>query len=468
MSNTITYQYARPSALQARGRHEELFLSQYSEVQKKEAACFFWGKLNNSFTTARCLLTLSQVVQSSFNLSPFQRSLLKDPVVTAGNGKIRFEGFSHCAGVYARVDVLPEGHDGEFPENGTTNVDFNQAMLSALSSVTRREEVVLSVGRQEVALHRNDQKVVERKVPLPAKWIKGLTTVQRYLADTEPVATLSRTQALQLIRSIPRQKSRTPHHLVRRGGRVMFSPVAGTPVADTPVASGSFSSTEGISIGGLHRLRLLDPLLPLADELRIFAHAQGQSTTWQLYFGPIRFSLTLSKDSWRGFSGEGAALDSLVAEVPDRWIQHFDQYSYCNQEFNPTLLAVQENLSPQRIQQLSAHLSAMGLLGYDLDENHFFYRRLPFKLDRIRSLNPRLKSAEKLLAEEQVAIVSQDDHRTEAKVVGSGVTHTVVLSPEQERCTCTWFSQHQGERGPCKHILATKKQTNEPTKLSLS
>lgn len=56
---------------------------------------------------SRCLITLSNIVQSSFNLSPFEIAKLKDPIVTAGNEKIRFEGFSHCAGVYARVDILP-------------------------------------------------------------------------------------------------------------------------------------------------------------------------------------------------------------------------------------------------------------------------------------------------------------------------------------------------------------------------
>ena len=443
MSDTITYQYARPSALRRQTQHEELFLSQYSEVQKQEAPCFFWGRLTDPFITARCLLTLSRVVQSSFNLSPFQMALLKDPVVTAGNDKLRFEGFSHCAGVYARVDVLPDGHDGEFLTNGTTNVDFNQTMLSALSTVSKKEEVMLSVGKQDVTLHKGDQKVVERKVPLPIKWIKGLTTVQLYLADTEPVATLDRVQALQLLRSIPRGKPRAEYYLTVRGRRASFSPVP---------------SAHGIGVGGVHRLRLLESLLPLANQLKVFSHVGGQSTTWQLYFGPVRFSLSLSRDSWRGFSGEGAALDSLVADVPDRWIQHFDQYSYTNQEFNPTLLALREDLDPGQVTTLTARLSAMGLLGYDLDENHFFYRRLPFKLQRINSLNPRLRDAEKLLAEGQVAIVASDDHRTEAQVMGSGVTHTVVLDRQQARCTCTWFSKHQGERGPCKHILATKKQ----------
>lgn len=107
MSDVISYRYSSPSALQKTLHGDEIFLSHYSEVEKKQSPCFFLGGLTNPYTTARCLITLSNVVQSSFNLSPFQIALLKDPIVTTGNEKIRFEGFSHCAGVYARVDVLP-------------------------------------------------------------------------------------------------------------------------------------------------------------------------------------------------------------------------------------------------------------------------------------------------------------------------------------------------------------------------
>lgn len=158
MSDTINYQYQQPSALQKDKWTDQLFLSKYSEVQKTEASCFFWGRLTDPYTVARCLLTLSNVVQSSFSLSPFQLALLKDPIVTAGNNKIRFEGFSHCAGVYARVDILDDGHDGEFLDNGTTNVDFNQPMLAALSNVRRQENILLSIGQKEVALHKDVKK----------------------------------------------------------------------------------------------------------------------------------------------------------------------------------------------------------------------------------------------------------------------------------------------------------------------
>ena len=65
----LTYQYTSPSTIQKKNGQEEILLSKYSEVQKKDAACFFWGKLTNPYLTARCLLTLSKVVKSSFKLS---------------------------------------------------------------------------------------------------------------------------------------------------------------------------------------------------------------------------------------------------------------------------------------------------------------------------------------------------------------------------------------------------------------
>jgi len=442
MSDTITYQYNKSSALNKSNSLDELFLAKYSEVQKKNAPCFFWGRLTDPYTTARCLLTLSNVVQSSFNLSPFQLALLKDPIVTAGNEKIRFEGFSHCAGVYARVDILGEGHDGEFLESGTTNVDFNQSMLSALSSIRKNENVLLSIGQKEVGLHRENEKVIERKVPLPVKWIKGLTSVQMFLSESEKVHSFNRLQALQLFKTIPTGKPKTDYYLLIRGGKPMFSPVKGN---------------DAVTIGGIHRLKLIEPLLAIADELRVFPHATMQATTWQVYIGAIRFTLSLSRDTWRGFSGEGAALESLIEDIPDQWVELVDNYSYANQEFNSTLLAVNEGLDLQKIENITGRLSAIGLLGYDLDENNFFYRRLPFKLSRIMSLNPRLKDAEKLLFEGKVKIISRQDGKIEAQVEGSGVKHIVMLNGDKEQCTCTWFSKNQGERGICKHILAVKK-----------
>ncbi len=444
MSDLITYAYAAPSSLVKNQLGDELFLANYSEVQKKVNPCFFWGKLKDPHTTARCLIALSNVVQSSFNLSPFEMAKLKDPIVTAGNEKIRFEGFSQCAGVYARVDVLPGGHDGEFIDTGTTNVDFNQPMISSLSRVGKSENMLLSVGSKEVGITAGNRKVIERKVPLPVKWIKGLTTVQLFLADAEQRISLNRMQALQLFKTLPSGTIKTDYYLVTRGGLAQFTPV---------------KSAGAVCIGGIHRLKLLTPLLPMADELKVFAHPDMQSTTWQLYFGAVRYSFTISRDSWRGFSGEGAALEDLLEDIPQEWIDLTDKYSYANHEFNPTLFAVEEDMDMHKLKAITSRLSSMGLLGFDVDENKFFYRQLPYKLERILTLNPRLKDAEKLLEEGKVEIVAQTPLWVEARVYGSGVKHTVIVEGGKSRCTCTWFAKHQGERGLCKHVLAVKKKT---------
>ncbi|WP_223558379.1 SWIM zinc finger family protein [Chryseobacterium lathyri] len=443
MEDMLIYNYHRPSSLIKKDVSEELFLSKYSEIQKNtDAPCFFWGDVSQPFILARCLITLSNIVKSSFNLSPFHMALLKDPIVTAGNSRLRFEGFSHCAGVYARVDVLPDGLHGEFLENGTTNVDFNQSMITALGSIRPNEKIMLSVGEKEVGLYKEEEKVIERKVPLPVKWIKGLSTVQIYLSESEKLHCFNKIQTQQLFRGIPKGSVKSDYYLIIRGNKPMFSPV---------------KSADSICIGGLHRLRLLEPLLPYIDQMQVFPHADMQSTTWQLYMGNIKFSFSLSRETWRGFSGEGAILDSLIDNISDEWINALDKYAYANQSFNPSAFALEENISLKKTENLTGRLAAMGLLGYDLDDKEFFYRRLPFKLNRIAGLNPRMKNAEKLIAEGKVEILNKIAARTEARVEGTDVHHTVIIDHDKERCTCEWFSKYQGERGPCKHVLAVKK-----------
>lgn len=449
MSTALAYKYAAPSALTRRADHDELFLSEYSEVARRSGNCFFWGRLTEPFLLSRCLLALSRVVQSSFALSPAELAAMKDPIVTAGNERLRFEGFSRCAGVYARVDVLPEGHAGEFPECGTTNVDFNAPMLQALNMTGRDERLVLSVGPREMGLYTAAGTVKERKVPLPDKWIRGLTSVQIYQSASVCLHRFDRLQTLRLFQTLPRGNVKADYYLTLRAGRPLFSPI---------------QSACAVCIGGIHRLRLLEPLLPYAEALHVYAHPRMQTTVWQLRFHGLRFSLSLSRECRRGFSGEGAALEALLEDIPAEWIQAMDNYSFANQQFNPTLFAIEHHIDRRLAESLSARLAAMGLLGFDLDDNAFFYRRLPFKLSRIMRLNPRMDNAGKLIAEGRIDLISQTADRVEARVMGSaGVRHTVVLDSQQARCTCQWSRSNEGERGDCKHILAVKKLTEWKT-----
>ena len=440
--STATYHYAAPSLFTKKGNEEQLFLAEYSEVRRSEVPCFFYGNIVQPFILAHCLVALSKVVQSSFTVN---WAAVRDPIVTAGNDRLRFEGFSGCAGVYARVDVMPDGHTGEFLDCGTTNVDFNQPMLNALNMTAQTDRLTMSVGAKEMGIYTDKAKAVERKVPLPGKWIKGLTTVQIYQSQAVCRYRFSRMQLLQLFQSMPKGAPKLDFYLQTRGNTPVFSPIP---------------SANAICIGGIQRLRLLEPLLPLADELHVFAHPDDQITIFTFYLGTLKFSLSLSRDCYRGFSGEGAALDSLMDDVPEEWVSAIDNYSCSNQQFNADLFAIEHGIDRKLVGQLTSRLAAMGLLGFDLDENSFYYRRLPFKLERIMKLNPRAANALKLIDGDRIQLVSVSSERVEALVTGdTGTRHTVVLDTHQERCTCQWNSKHQGERGACKHILAVKKLT---------
>jgi hypothetical protein len=37
-------------------------------------------------------------------------------------------------------------------------------------------------------------------------------------------------------------------------------------------------------------------------------------------------------------------LDALLEDVPEKWIAAMDKYSYANQQFNPTLFAIEEHI----------------------------------------------------------------------------------------------------------------------------
>ena len=317
--------------------------------------------------------------------------------------------------------------------------------MNALARIARPEPVMLSVGEREVTLERSTVKVVERKVALPERWIKGLTSVQAYLAQMEETLRLTRVQAVQLVQALPAGAAKNDYFLLLRGPRPSFAPV---------------TSPGAVRVGGAHRLRLLEGLLPLCEALRVFATPDGQAAAFVLELGGgQQFLLALSANVWRGFSGEGNQLDTLMEKLPTEWVAGANSLFRGNEVFSPGLFALENDLAPNTADRLCASLSAMGLLGFDLADNQHFYRRLPFRLSRILGLNPRLKNARALLeAADDVQLVGVGSTgRTEARVRGTGVWHTVLVGgTELSRCTCPWFSGHQDQRGPCKHILAAQ------------
>ncbi len=191
-----TYRYLAPSALRQRS------LALQTSGGPTPNPRFFTGFLTTGQAAAVGLLAVAEVARTRYHRPVSPASL--DPVVTGSRDRLRFESFSGCCGVYARLDVLPAGLDGAVSEHGTTNVDVNTPLRDALARVGGLDPLHLSVGPDDLTVSTLDGAVVEKKVLLPVRWLRGFAEVQVLAARFEPRAELPAAEAAAFLRRLPR------------------------------------------------------------------------------------------------------------------------------------------------------------------------------------------------------------------------------------------------------------------------
>ncbi len=466
INQTIAYGF--DSNLVNTGLSGRSHLTLATSIREARYPYFFEGRVKEARSVARALLTLSQVVGARFYTPPNMLKRImaeRDPVITSGAGALRFEGFSACASAYARVDLLPGAFDGDVVERGTTNVDFNAALKAALASTMSTDALDVSVGKEEFALAKGGAPVIEKKVRLPLRWLKGFVEVQAYQARMEKKLTVGKSEALSFLRGLPQNAHNQSLFYVVPSGRGLRL---------SQVAAGGGSSAP-VQVGGLKRLQLLRELVPLIANsqkaaMTVYASPNGQASEWKLYLDQgLVFSLSMTAQPFRGFSGEGQVLADLT-EVQEEKLAGLRAALKWQQNLSLHDLSGATDTSADELMTALAVLGSRGLVGYDLDFGTYFHRELPFDMSLVENMHPRLKAAQKLLAEGGVRLLDAEtdadgdtkgdaaEDRLRLEVKGSDVMHVVTLSPldSSSRCTCQWFSKYQGARGVCKHILAAR------------
>ena len=370
---------------------------------------------------------------------------LADPVATCADDRLRFEAFSACCSVYGRVDLLPDAYDGETVGRGTTNVDFGPAMRTALAGV--HDQGRLGAGgraRPPWRSRRTPRPPIERKVPLPSRWLRGFLEVQAIQAELGPAAELDAAGTRAFFRSIP--KSPVEATGLGRAGR--------SRPADVPPRPGS---RERSALPVSPASRLFDRVVRHATALRIFAADGDGSTGWQLDVPGARLTLVLSPEVWRGFSGEGRALHRLADVAPAAAVAAVRGALGWEPRLGVEALAASTGRSRDEVSGALAALALSGIVGYDLADGGFFRRELPFDLERVERLQPRLRDARRLVEAGAVRIETTDAGAVAGWVAASGgVEHRVRSTEDGWHCTCPWYGRHRGDRGPCKHVLAVQ------------
>ncbi|MGC5583792.1 SWIM zinc finger family protein [Ornithinimicrobium sp. W1665] len=404
---------------------------------------FFSGMVARPDVTAAAVLAVADVAGTRYfdaGLAKRVAAASADPVVTASGDRLRFESFSLCNGVHARLDLLPDGIEGGEVAHGTTNVDVNQPLRTALAGVGSTALLHLDVGTDGLAVSTPEETHVERPVDLPHRWVRGFAEVPVLTSRMTQRAELPGPVAARWLASLPRATPGPSYHLVPAPGGLRQS---------------LRRSPGSIHLAGAARLTATARIARFATRLRVFAgDDEGDlASAWVFDLPGATLTVVLSPETYRGFSGEGGLLTTLLAASAESSALRLLEHLAWEPRIDRAALGGATGLGAAEVEAGIGYLVATGKVGFDLVEETWFHRELPWDTTRVEADNPRLKAARRLVAEGAVTptpqgwTVRSEDHR-----------HFVVREPLS--CTCLWWAKHSGSRGPCKHVLASRLLTD--------
>ncbi|MGV9346037.1 SWIM zinc finger family protein [Streptomyces spiralis] len=440
--------YCRPSVLESAPDGQRLGLETSRGTTPsgvEDHPRFFTGFLTSPQVASAGLLAVADVAAARYYQPQLRASL--DPVVTGNGDRLRFESFSGCCGVYARLDVLGPGLDGGEVGHGTTNVDVNNPLREALSRIGADDPLHLRVGPEELTVTTLDGPVVEKKVPLPDRWLRGFAEAQVIAAGFDLRAELPAAEAVRFLRSLPRSGSRGGRSGARwvvPAGRVLRPTTRPVPGA--------------VCLPGPERLAALQRVLRHATALRVYGPAVTGAATevtasaWEVVLPGMRLTLTLSPDASRGFSGEGGVLDALATDEAAEDAELIAVLLAWEPRVDVADLAAASGLTPERVRAALVRLGTSGRVGYDTAEAAYFHRELPYDAGRAERHNPRLRAARALVAAGAVGL----DGALATVTAEDGHVHRVRDEAGTLSCSCLWWAKYRGGRGPCSHALAVR------------
>ena len=299
----------------------------------------------------------------------------------------------------------------------------------------RSEALHLSVGRTHLRASSPAGTHTERKVKLPDRWVRGFAELPALSLALRPAAKLSGLQIGRFLGGLPRVGPPGPTwHLLPVPGGLRSSRV--------PIEG-------GLTLAGTARLRGCDRIARHATQLTVHTSPIG-TTAWIFDLPGGRFTVVLSPAPFRAFSGEGSLLALLTEPDAERHGRRLLAPLGWTPTVDPVELGQRTGLTGDQVAAGLGWLAASGRLGYDLAEARYFHRELPLDSEKVLRRNPRLVEAGKLL--DGGGVVRRPGGGWAVRA-GAGGWYSIG-DGEPLRCECAWQREHDGTRGPCKHLLA--------------
>lgn len=407
---------------------------------------FFRGFAAYPQVLARGLLVLADITSTRyFNYTPDAQ---RDPVLSAQGDRLRAECFSACNGVYARLDLLQSGFDGQIGF-GTTNVDIGMELRTALMHIKQKDKLHINIGNDGFTAaristdnkkcNRLEEKVNERPVQMPERWIRALGNTAQIHQTMKPVFTLKGAKAQAFVASLPSVTGKNQAGwLYPSGSGAKLSP----------------RRTHGaVYVSGLNRLSALKRIMTNISSITFYGPQDLDAGPFmaEVELPCARLTLSLTAKAWQGYSGEGMLLSSLAQQEVLEDAESISSVLGFDSIIDEMQMARRWNRNESQVQAALALLAVSGKLGFDAHDHAYYHRELPDDPNRVLKDNPRLAAAHKLV--DRVTKIGENQwlvHSNEADY------RVIFFSPQEAKCTCTWYLNHQNKRGPCKHILAVQ------------
>ncbi len=415
---------------------------------------FFSGYILYPQVFARGILVLADITTTRyFKFVPVQE---RDPVLTAQGDRLRAECFSACNGVYARLDLLKEGLEGEIGY-GTTNVDIGPELRKSLVSINQKDKFYVNIGNDgfesrnisglESDLVSLDDTIFEEPVKMPDRWIRALGNTAEINRNMKKAFSLNKLQAQMFISTLPQVTGKS------QSGWVAYTPKGAKVMVR--------KAKDSVYIAGLHRLSALKRVMTDITSMTFYMPSDEEKgyALVEVFLPTAKLTIGLTKEEWQGFSGEGSLLTSLADSKLLEDAEKISEMLEFNSLINELEIAEKYKLSTERIRSALNFLAVSGKLGYDVGDNAYFHRELPYDPDRILKDNPRLVGAKKLL--DSVTNIGENQWLVTSNDTDYRVTYDLLQDLMDAKCTCTWYLNNKNKRGPCKHILAVQLKEGE-------
>lgn len=469
----VTLTYRAPSIVTSGA--ESLF--NFAPNLRREPV-FFQGGLRDPLLVRDALLNLHDVVTSDFDtrLSAEDWARILDPVATVAPDQMFFEAFSQDESSYGRVALRPGVLSGvDRWESGTTNVDFTPQLANAIGSLRSSSTARFQVDPEAFSAQVDGKTHREKKVKLPASWLRGFLNVQSAMTGELTDFEMSRADLRNLLAFMKSHKEKFgPRALVfklRPGEKVE---VLWEPWNHRQTLAGSVyhgTKEQEIRLFGRRRLFLLNRILPKMSRLRVFLCGSGLPSFWLADLGGEAVSFQLAVSGWttRPFAASNLFLSDAQEKIDLEILRSARATLRADEALSSDDLAFKLNLAPVQSKRLLALLCAQGQAMFDLETRRYRKREvLDVPLDdlRLEVDSSRLDNARELVKSGAVKVLSQEEGllqttiRGEVKSSHNDYPVAVTLDGDGKivdgDCECSWFHYNALRGGPCKHILALR------------